>query len=531
MKGNKNNAPQGRHAQQPTAQAGATTQMPKAGNSQKMPAYNPAQTGGMPQVGGYAPQGGQASKPKSKTPFIVLGVIVLLLAAIYGGGALFFSSHYFPNTSLNNEDVSLASADSLASKIQQQAESYSLSISGQGFSYSFAKGETSVSLDSAAIAKDAAAKQNNFAWPVECFKQHDISDVVVAEYQADSIDEVIKTQVEAFNKDKDASHNATITYSEATDSFVPKAEVYGKQIDYEKLCTKAGQCLREMRTECEVTSDELIKPEIVVADSRMSDVLQKANSMFPSAVSLMLNGSVKAATIDKATFGSWLYIEPADYSLGISKDLLTEWVDEKSSGMNTVGSKRTWTREDGKTCSVSGGSYGWKVDTDSLADTVYNTLVEGGATTIDIPCSQTGATYNGAGARDWGAYVDVDLSEQTARYYDANGTLLHSCGVVSGKPVSGRATPTGVYYLNDKQSPSTLIGYKSNGEKDYETKVQYWMPFVGNSVGLHDASWQSSFGGTRYKTNGSHGCVNLSTSDAKWFYENLSRGVCIITHE
>ena len=47
---------------------------------------------------------------------------------------------------------------------------------------------------------------------------------------------------------------------------------------------------------------------------------------------------------------------------------------------------------------------------------------------------------------------------------------------VTGKPVNGRSTPTGVYYLNNKQSPCTLIGYKPNGEKDYETKVTYWMP-------------------------------------------------------
>jgi hypothetical protein len=525
MKGSKNKAPQGKHAQP------ATTQMPTVPNPQPTAAYQPISAGNVPQMNpAMMPQGEGFSTPKSKTPFIVLGVIVLLLAAIYGGGALFFSSHYFPNTNLNNEDVSLRSSDDLASLIQQQAEGYSLTISGQGFTYSFNKGETSISLDSSSIAKDAAKSQDIALWPYECFQKHDISDVVVADYQAGSVDDVIKAQVEEFNKTQDASHNATITYSSATDSFVAKAEVYGTQIDADKLCEKAGECLKEMRTECEVTSDELIKPKILMADSRMLDVVQKANSLFPSSVSLMLNGTVQAATIDKATFGSWLYIDESSYSLGISKDLVTEWVDDKASGMNTVGTTRTWTREDGKLCTVSGGTYGWKVDTDSLADTVYDTLSAGGQTTIEIPCSQTGDTYNGAGARDWGAYVDVDISEQTARYYDASGNLLHSCGVVTGKPVDGRNTPTGVYYLNNKQSPSTLIGYKSNGEVDYETKVTYWMPFVGNSVGLHDASWQSSFGGTRYQTSGSHGCVNLSVSDAAWFYENLSKGVCIITH-
>lgn len=70
----------------------------------------------------------------------------------------------------------------------------------------------------------------------------------------------------------------------------------------------------------------------------------------------MLNGSVKAATIDKATFAGWLSISPEDYSLSISQDGVASWVDEKAEGMNTVGTTRTWTREDGKVCTVSGGT-------------------------------------------------------------------------------------------------------------------------------------------------------------------------------
>ena len=33
---------------------------------------------------------------------------------------------------------------------------------------------------------------------------------------------------------------------------------------------------------------------------------------------------------------------------------------------------------------------------------------------------------------------------------------------------------------------------KEDGKYEWESEVQYWMPFVGNLVGLHDASWQPS---------------------------------------
>lgn len=466
-----------------------------------------------------------------KKPAIIAAIsVVLVLLVVYGAGFLFFSGHFFPNTSLNDEDFSLQASDALASKIDNQANSYTLTISGEGFNHRLSQSETSIQIDPQQIAENATKRQDVPLWFIEVFRQHDVSDIVVADYDEDALSSVIKEQVDAFNANQTSSVNATVTYSQPVDAFILKPEVNGTQLDVDAVCAKAAECVKTMRTDCQLTDDDLIKPKVVSSDSRAAEAVQKANQLFPDSVSLMLNGSVKAATIDKATFGGWLYVNPDDYSLVISQDGVSSWVDEKASSMNTVGTQRTYTREDGKTITVSGGTFGWKVDTSSLSQKVYDALVAGGATSIDVPCSQTGDVYNGAGARDWGAYVDVDLSDQTARYYDANGNLLHSCGVVGGKPVQGRSTPTGVYYLNNKESPSTLVGYKSNGEKDYETKVNYWMPFVGNSVGLHDAPWQASFGGTRYQTNGSHGCVNLSSSDAQWFYQNLSKGVCIITH-
>lgn len=533
MRDNKSNNPvheQGKHA---SHGQGSTKQMKPASKSTSAKGSSREGTGAQgtaPVAYGTVPDSPMLKK-KKKRALIVVGVVVALLAAIYGGGALFFSSHFFPNTILNNEDLSLQPSEVLADRIQAQADSYSLTIEGKGFSYSFNQGETAIDIDPHKIAEDTTKAQDIALWPIEVFSQHDISDVVIASYDEAGFADVLNQQIATFNESQTPSANASVIYDEDAGIFSLKPEVYGTQIDVEKLIAKAGEAIKSMRSECEVTQDDLVKPTVLAADPRTLSALKKVGEMFPNEVTLTLNGSVNAATIDKATFASWVYIDPADYTPKINQEPLTAWVDEKASGMNTIGTTRTWTREDGKVCTVSGGTYGWKADTSTLATTVYDALNAGGATTVDIPCSQSGAVYNGVGARDWGAYVDVDLSEQTARYYDASGNLLHSCGIVSGLPTADRATPRGVYYLNAKQSPSTLVGYKPNGEIDYETPVKYWMPFVGNSVGLHDATWQASFGGTRYKTNGSHGCVNLSLADAQWFYENLSTGVCVITHD
>ena len=64
---------------------------------------------------------------------------------------------------------------------------------------------------------------------------------------------------------------------------------------------------------------------------------------------------------------------------------------------------------------------------------------------------------------------------------------------------------------------------------DYATPVSYWMPFNGGE-GIHDANWRSSFGGQIYKTNGSHGCLNMPPSVAAQIYSVVSTGYPVLVY-
>jgi hypothetical protein len=105
-----------------------------------------------------------------------------------------------------------------------------------------------------------------------------------------------------------------------------------------------------------------------------------------------------------------------------------------------------------------------------------------------------------------------------------DGVLVVESDFVSGNLSKGYYTPTGAYGLTYKERNATL-----NGE-NYSTPVSYWMPFAGN-VGMHDATWRGSFGGSIYKRNGSHGCVNLPYSAAKTIYENITSNFPVLVYE
>ena len=60
--------------------------------------------------------------------------------------------------------------------------------------------------------------------------------------------------------------------------------------------------------------------------------------------------------------------------------------------------------------------------------------------------------------------------------------------------------------------------------KDYASFVYYWIAFKGTAYGLHHATWRSSFGGKIYKTNGSHGCINMPYYNAQQLYSMVTIG-------
>ena len=111
-------------------------------------------------------------------------------------------------------------------------------------------------------------------------------------------------------------------------------------------------------------------------------------------------------------------------------------------------------------------------------------------------------------------YVVVSISNQTLTYYEYGEVVLIS-PVVTG---INNGTPTGSFKVLNKSRNVTLKG------ADYESFVNYWIAFKGYSYGLHDASWRSNFGGTIYKYNGSHGCVNMPYYKVQQLYNMIDIG-------
>lgn len=103
-----------------------------------------------------------------------------------------------------------------------------------------------------------------------------------------------------------------------------------------------------------------------------------------------------------------------------------------------------------------------------------------------------------------GKQIVVDISDQMIYAFE-NGRLLTSSHVSTGLP----ATPTvqGDFTVYVKYESTTM-----SGPGYYLPGVPYTMYFY-RGYGIHGTYWHSNFGRPM-----SHGCVNLETNTARWFF-------------
>jgi lipoprotein-anchoring transpeptidase ErfK/SrfK len=104
-----------------------------------------------------------------------------------------------------------------------------------------------------------------------------------------------------------------------------------------------------------------------------------------------------------------------------------------------------------------------------------------------------------------------------------NGEVIKTMPVSMGK----NSTPTnnGTYIVGDRFGhivmDSSTYGVPVNSPNGYRTEVDYATQISYSGIFVHAAPW--SVGSQGY-SNVSHGCINVSTSNAQWYYNTSKRG-------
>lgn len=455
---------------------------------------------------------------------IVLGSIFGVLAVVYLGFAFFFSSHFMFFTTINGTDVTLKSVSQVEEYMRQQVADYTLTleesdgdteeISGSDISLEYVPGDELEKL---------VKGQENFLWLKALWDHPELEARVGVKYDEDALARQIEGLACMDPENQVKSVNAHPEFKETQFEIVP--EVVGTQINTEVF----NEAIRTSIDGFQHTMDlsetgSYIQPAFVEDSPEVIEANKAMNEYLKAKITYDFDPETEV--VDASVISQWVKVNDK-MKVTFDKKAVKKYIGELADKYDTKGKSRKFTTATGNTVTVEGGAYGWKINQDEEYKALTENIKKGETVTREPKYSSRAASH---GAIDIGnTYAEVDLTNQRA-YFIKNGKVVLDSPVVTGNPNKGNATPQGTDSLSYKTRNAVLRGDRlPDGSYSYESPVKYWMPFNGG-IGFHDASWQSAFGGTRYKTHGSHGCINMPTDQAAKMYELISDGTPVVVH-
>ncbi|MGH4121402.1 MAG: L,D-transpeptidase family protein [Clostridium sp.] len=448
------------------------------------------------------------------------GNVIIFIASIlliYLLISLYFSKHSFFNTVINGVDVSLKAHENVEDIIRDYVKDYKLQlVERNGEIEEIIGRDIGMEYNGKNSIDKVYPRKNSFKWIISLLKEQKYYAPDLFVYNKDNLENKING-LECLNTDIIEPQNVSFKY--AFGSYKVIEEVYGNKIIKDELYEDIEMSILKGVRKLDLNENHCYENPGYTLSSDKALVTKNLLNEYVKAKITYKFGSEKEI-LDGNIISEWLSVDK-NLETVISEIAVMKYVKQLSRKYDTVGIARNFKTSMGKIVEVSGGLYGWKINREAETKALLEDIKLGNVLEKE-PIYAQKALYrveNEIG----NTYVEVNITRQRLWFYK-NGKLITQGSIVTGNPNRGRSTVLGTYMLNYKQKGATLTG------PGYEAPVTYWMPFFGN-MGIHDASWQYSFGGEIYKTRGSHGCINVPIYLAKTIFDNIEEGTPIICYE
>lgn len=443
---------------------------------------------------------------------VFLGSIIILYFML----SLFYQKVFFPGTIVNGINISGLNLSQARDAINATAEEYILTIEESGIGTEQISGSSiGLCVEDDDFLPSLLHNQRTFTWGLQAFHKKEYS--LEMRYDKEKLQNVINALNCMEESTWRSSEDAQISYDKENGYHIIP-EVSGTEIMPKRLLDAVAEALCLLENKLSLEEAGVYKSPKITSDDPF---LQKQLSLLQSYSDMTVTYQFGSQTevLDSDTISEWISVSKSGRRT-IDREAVTGYVKELAKKHNTAYSPKTLETSYGETVTIKNGYYGWLIDKEAEVDALMAILREGKSVTKEPAYSMEAASHDGPDYGD--TYVEINLTAQHLFYYK-DGELVIESDFVSGNPSRGNDTPGGAYSITYKERNATLKG------QNYRTPVSYWMPFNGN-IGMHDSSWRSTFGGSIYKTNGSHGCINLPPKVAETIFENIEQGVPVFCY-
>lgn len=450
---------------------------------------------------------------------IVLFCIVAAAITAYLYLGRQYRTVFFPNTVINGLDASGKSVEQVKEMIQSGMKGYALTLETiDGKNGRIFGEDIDLHPEYDGTLERLLGGQNPLRWGLH-YKNgtsHTISTMVV--FDTERLEQTIREQEFMDELRTQKPENAYLSEYIMGIGYQIVPEEPGNRLVYDKVFEGVKDAICNLQPTLSLEEiGAYDQPEITSDNPELKAKADAWNQYVGITVTYQFGEATEI--LDGDTIHTWL--SEGEYgNVVLNEEAVAAYVKALAETYNTAYKPKTLKTSYGPAVTITRGNYGWRINQTAETAALSEIIRSGTGQTREPIYSQTAASH---GSQDYGdTYVEINLTAQHLYFYK-NGSLLTESDFVSGNESRGWSTPSGAYPLTYKQRNATLKG------EGYATPVSYWMPFNGG-IGMHDAGWRSSFGGTLYKTGGSHGCINLPPPVAKTIYENISAGIPVLCY-
>lgn len=455
-------------------------------------------------------------KMKKTARFLLIGLAVILIVAIggYAYRSMHYSNHFLPDTFINGTKVSDLSANQANEVLHERYDAQEFTIEQDGKEWkTLKKADLGLDTDFSDELESMINQQNNWRWGLAFLssaKQNlSLNTAAFDEQTLNQQTEELDEEIASLNEDRTKTEDAKIDKDE--DGFTIEPEKQGDELDTNQATEAFKANVLDGQNELELTRYTK-KPTTTSDDEDLKKELDQLNDIAQTKGTYKINGEDVEIPTEKIM--DWVVYENDEVTL--DQDKVHDYVEELGEKYNTSENETNFESTEQDEVDVDPGTLSWTIVTDQEAEDLSKDLLKG-EDFERTPIVEGSADPSEPLVDD--TYVEVDLKNQHMWYYK-DGEVSLDTDIVSGKPKT--KTPTGVFYVWNKERDATLTG------EDYESPVDFWLPIDWTGVGIHDADWQPTFGGDRWKEGGSHGCINTPPGEMEKLFNDIDVGTPVV---
>jgi lipoprotein-anchoring transpeptidase ErfK/SrfK len=444
-------------------------------------------------------------------------IFICTILVIYFAMAAYFANHFYLGSEINGINVSGKNVEKAKELMEADLQAYSLNLKGrEDKNEQISAKDVGLKYDSDEQFKQLKESQKPFKWVAAVFNKETLK--MTAEVIYD--EELLKQRIDKLSYFTSSNiiepKNPSFKFTDS--GYVTVPEVKGNKVDKAILYERVTEAIK---SEAEVLDLEAancyVNSQYTSSSPRIVDTKNILNKYASTKITYVLGD--KKEILDGATISKWLSVT-VKLEVMLDEKEAKNYIDKLSDTFGTIGKTRNFVTSAGKNINIGGGDYGWSIDKEIETMELLEAIKAG--KTIEREPAYTQTAFAQSSSDIGNTYVEIDLTNQHMWFYK-NGSLVVEGDIVTGNVRAGNTTPPGVFKLKYKAKNAVLRG------PGYAAPVSFWMPF-NRGIGIHDASWRSKFGGTIYKIDGSHGCINSPYNLAKKIYENIEVGTPVICY-